>query len=194
MDDSQQKDRKEIIQLFQQFNSKLENKDNTGLMSLFVQDDTLFSFGTAEHEVFEKWDGNFQGYGAIIDQLRSPSLKREFTILNLQIHNDIAWYAGVISIKVTSLTPDIQNSEFVFRSTGVVRKTKNGWRFQQRHVSAPQSGIEDGRTWPTVEGLEADIAKWIEQFNLNPNLNDKLKRSEFLKYLIKAQEIIKLGE
>jgi ketosteroid isomerase-like protein len=193
MSEKLESDEKAIISVFNQFNRAIEQMDYEKILSLYDKDEQVFTYGTASNEVYQGWTGVFEGYKKLMDQSLNISMTREFKIRNLQILNNIAWYAKDTTIKVIYLDNTRLDSQHTIRSTGVLKNTANGWKILQRHVSTPEAGIEEGGGWPTIKGIESEIAKWITDFKLNPHFNNYVQRSELLNYLTKAQEIIRIS-
>ena len=196
MSESTENEKSEIINQIHKLNSAISNKDLQAQLNVWQKDNNTFLFGSAKHEAFAGRENLELGIANMINQmnlLEEPItlLDRKFVIENLQIQGNIAWYAKKISFKVGS-NKDTQL--YHMRATGVLAKNNGEWKYVQRHVSSPQAGISEGSTWPTAEGLENEIDKWITSFNLNPRISDELKKSELLNYLTKAQEIIKISK
>lgn len=190
MESSEKFDRDEIHDLMDKLNTAIKNKDIDSFMACYVSDDSLLSIGTTIDEIFTDLESNYRGWKIMFDQLEDLKFQREINIYHLEISGDFAWYAKEISWIFTPSNPKEQKLKNEFRATGVLRKTTNGWRFQQRHISAAKSGVEKGRRRQTTKGMETQISKWIKDFELNPNLIESLRQSELLNYLLKAQTIL----
>jgi hypothetical protein len=174
------KDEQSIINVINLMRDYYNTREVDKILDLLSRDKNTISFGSAEDEVYIGYNGLKQ---ALLRDFSEGASFGEIDVLNIQIRHSVAWV--VATIKMKNL---IEGTELVTngRVSYVLELIDNSWIFQHAHYSFPHAGSEEGRSAPTIKGIEREIKKWIENFDVNVLVNEEHQNVKLKSYLIKA--------
>lgn len=173
----------EIRDLIDKFVSHMVAMNQEEMVNLFKKDH--YGMGTGEdetHSTFEQlikhWEISFA-----LDELHMENL----LLQNLKVIGNVAWCFFNGDSKW------VKNEEVVYegklRFSMVCEREDDVWLISQVHASVPQIGVDEITKMPTREAINNKIDELINEFELHPNYDIKVKGKAIREYLEKAREI-----
>ena len=176
------KEEQEITEIFDEMSKAMEQGEIEKLASFYSEKKNYLHLGTAKNE-------NYYGREGMKEAAKLTGKTRVILLVPPQIYfsGNFAWVIrkGVI----TSEGDDLDN-EYRVRATYILEREEDGWKIVHLHISTPDHGIEEGQIFATISGIETQIAKWINTFDLDPQLSSKIDAKKFKSYLLQAQKIL----
>ena len=137
--------KEEIKAVLQQHDAAMDKQDIKALLSLYADDPTIAMMGTGPGEF---WKGKTEvetAYKEFLKDFKAGSLKHQCPDTSGGHFGDVAWL--VASCNMQDITPDGKTREYVLNVSAVLKKEKEGWKFQTLHFS----NLTDGGA-PPPEG------------------------------------------
>jgi ketosteroid isomerase-like protein len=167
-----------------QFLDLLELGDYKGVMSLFNFEKDYLNLGTAKNEYYYGREAWGEAAKFLINVEPKFTQRKDLQINNF---GEFAWIISDMDLQIKFEDREILSQ---FRITAILIKKDNSWKFVHSHSSTPESGIEEGLVVPTLAGVQNNIQEWINTYEIAPGFSNKLKDTQFLSYLQKAQKIL----
>ena len=124
----------EVTGFYDRFATAFRNKDLSGIMSLYVHDDSLFAFDVSPPHEYVGWTAYRADWRDLFASFRGPV---HFTIaeLGITVSGDVAYTHSLQH--VSGKSSDGKYEHLVIRVTDVLRKFGDRWLIVQQHVSVP---------------------------------------------------------
>ncbi|OLS29281.1 MAG: hypothetical protein HeimC2_01280 [Candidatus Heimdallarchaeota archaeon LC_2] len=180
-------DEEEIKSYVTSYLNDLSTLDIENMRSHFSKDIQCFLIGTAENEIFRSFEDVKENIQTQISLgVTYKELYPEF--INLEVRNKLAWCCYYL---YTTINVNGDGFSFRFRVTLILEKVDNKWYVRQSHGSAPQSGVEEGQSLPSIMGIQEQITHWINNFEVSREITaaEEKKQTELRSYLMKARDI-----
>jgi hypothetical protein len=162
--------------------------DREGFISLFPRPhEDILLIGSAKDEIRKNYNEVLKQFDRDTSEFSSFKINWIKTI-GFQTYGDICWIANHLS---TTFHFGNDKLEFYGRTTAILEMIDDKLQIRHMHVSLPQSGTEEGKSFPSINGMYKQLKNWIDEYDMNPNITEELKQSQLLNYLVKAKEITK---
>jgi uncharacterized protein (TIGR02246 family) len=125
-------DKDAVIALEAQFAAAASAKDVDAIMKVYAPD--VFVFDVVPPRQYVGAAAYRKDWEEVMSGFKGP-LKFELTDLAVDVEGPVAW--GHSIQRVTGTDPSGKPSEMTVRVSDVFRKTADGWRIVQEHVSVP---------------------------------------------------------
>ncbi len=113
-----------------------QETSNSHLFALcFMQNDSLVNIGTDLDEYWVGWKSFFNYMQEIIESRHDYKIYTRDTKIRFSDDKNIAWYSQLMDTCMETKGDPFRIEGF--RHTGVLKKTTNGWKIVQSHVSIP---------------------------------------------------------
>jgi uncharacterized protein (TIGR02246 family) len=130
--------REEVKAVLNQHDEAMDKQDLKALLSLYADDPTIAMMGTGPGEF---WKGKAEvetAYKEFLKDFKAGSLKHQCSDTSGGHQGDVAWL--VASCDMQDITPEGKTREYVLNVSAVLKKEKEGWKFQTLHFSNLTSG------------------------------------------------------
>jgi len=116
-----------------QHDEAMDKQDVKALLALYADDPTIAMMGTGPGEF---WKGKAEvetAYKEFLKDFKAGSLKHACPDTSGGHQGDVAWLVASCNMEDTAL--DGQKREYVLNVSAVLKKEKDGWKFQTLHFS-----------------------------------------------------------
>jgi uncharacterized protein (TIGR02246 family) len=130
--------KEEVKAVLNQHDEAMKKQDLKALLSLYADDPTIAMMGTGPGEF---WKGKAEvetAYKEFLKDFKAGSLKHQCSDTSGGHQGDVAWL--VASCDMQDITPEGKTREYVLNVSAVLKKEKEGWKFQTLHFSNLTSG------------------------------------------------------
>ena len=125
--------KEEVKAVLNQHDEAMDKQDVKALLALYADDPTIAMMGTGPGEF---WKGKAEveaAYKEFLKDFKAGSLKHQCADTSGGHHGEVAWL--VASCNMQDITPDGKTREYVLNVSAVLKKEKEGWKFQTLHFS-----------------------------------------------------------
>ncbi|KAB2929458.1 MAG: nuclear transport factor 2 family protein [Candidatus Contendobacter sp.] len=125
--------KEEVKAVLQKHDEAMDKQDVKALLALYADDPTIAMMGTGPGEF---WKGKAEvetAYKEFLKDFKAGSLKHQCPDTSGGHQGDVAWL--VASCNMQDTTPDGQKRDYVLNVSAVLKKEKDGWKFQTLHFS-----------------------------------------------------------
>ena len=125
--------KEEVKAVLNQHDEAMKKQDLKALLSLYADDPTIAMMGTGPGEF---WKGKAEvetAYKEFLKDFKAGSLKHACQDTSGGHQGDVAWL--VASCTMQDTTPDGKAREYALNVSAVLKKEKDGWKFQTLHFS-----------------------------------------------------------
>ena len=116
-----------------QHDEAMDKQDLKALLALYADDPTIAMMGTGPGEF---WKGKAEveaAYQEFLKDFKAGSLKHQCSDTSGGHDGNVAWLVASCNMEDTAL--DGQKREYVLNVSAVLKKEKDGWKFQTLHFS-----------------------------------------------------------
>ena len=128
----------EIKAVLKQHDEAMNKQDIKAVMGLYADAPNVVLLGTGPGEF---WKGKAEveaAYKEFLKDFKAGSLKHQCADTSGGHHGEVAWLVASCNMEDTAL--DGQKREYVLNVSAVLKKEKDGWKFQTLHFSNLTSG------------------------------------------------------
>ena len=125
--------KEEVKAVLNQHDEAMDKQDLKALLALYADDPTIAMMGTGPGEF---WKGKAEvktAYQEFLKDFKAGSLKHACSDTSGGHQGDVAWLVASCNMEDTAL--DGQKREYVLNVSAVLKKEKDGWKFQTLHFS-----------------------------------------------------------
>ncbi len=125
--------KEEVKAVLQKHDEAMDKQDVKALLALYADDPTIAMMGTGPSEF---WKGKAEvetAYKEFLKDFKAGSLKHQCPDTSGGHQGEVAWL--VASCNMQDTTPDGQKRDYVLNVSAVLKKEKDGWKFQTLHFS-----------------------------------------------------------
>jgi uncharacterized protein (TIGR02246 family) len=130
--------KEEVKAVLNQHDEAMDKQDTKALLALYADDPTIAMMGTGPGEF---WKGKAEvetAYKEFLKDFKAGSLKHACPDTSGGHYGDVAWL--VASCNMQDITPEGKAREYALNVSAVLKKEKDGWKFQTLHFSNLTSG------------------------------------------------------
>ncbi len=132
---AQQSVKEEIVIVLDQLVEAQETGNIHLFEQCFLQDDNLVNIGTDMDEYWIGWKNFISSMQDMIKSRQGYKIYTQDTKIGISDDNNTAWYSQMMDTCMETKGDPFRLEGF--RHTGVLKKTENGWKIIQSHVSIP---------------------------------------------------------